>query len=49
MTGITFPAGVGTFIFSTAPKHWNSSSIHHPVTVYDSMALYLHSLTHFIV
>ena len=26
-------------------KHWDSSNIHHPITVYDSVVLYLHSLT----
>jgi len=44
VTDIPFIAGVATVIFNTAPKDWDSSNIHHPVTIYDSMVLYLHSL-----
>ena len=44
MTGIPILAVVATCIFSTAPKQWDSSKIHHPVTGYDSTVLYLHSL-----
>jgi len=43
MTGIPFLAGVVTFTFSTAPRQ-TLGLIQHPVTVYNSIVLYLHSL-----
>jgi len=43
MTSIPFLAGMVTFIFSTAPRQ-TMGLIQHPVTVYNSMVLYLHSV-----
>ena len=43
MTGDPLLAGVATFIFSTAPRQ-TLGLIHHPVKVYDSVVLHLHSL-----